>query len=409
MVPTDSEGRVTAFVEKPPRDEAPTNEINAGTYVLEPSVLERIPEGGRVSIERETFPAMVRDGNLFARSDDSYWLDTGTPAAYLEANFDYVAGKRGPVVAPGLVDSGRGVLVEGESVVSGDVFGPAVIFAGCVVESGRARGAQHPRSRHRHLRRGRRRRLGVDGRLPRGGRRQGGGLRHGSPIRRSDSGATSGRSRCSAPTRSSRRAPWSTANGCRAKKALVRTLVTGGAGFIGSNLVDRLLAEGHEVDVVDDFSTGSLSNLAEARKSGGRSLHIHHLDITAPAVTELMARRRPELVFHLAAQADVRVSVARPAHDANVNVIGSLHVLEGARQAEAERVVFAASGGTLYGDPSPDDAAGARVASAAAVVALRGLEEVGHRLPRRLPRAARPRVQRARPRQRVRPAAGSPR
>jgi UDP-glucose 4-epimerase len=135
----------------------------------------------------------------------------------------------------------------------------------------------------------------------------------------------------------------------------VRTLVTGGAGFIGSSLVDRLLAEGHEVDVVDDFSTGSLANLAEARKSGGRSLHIHHLDITAPAVTELMARRRPELVFHLAAQADVRVSVARPAHDANVNVIGSLNVLEGARQAEVERVVFAASGGTLYGDPSPDD------------------------------------------------------
>jgi UDP-glucose 4-epimerase len=135
----------------------------------------------------------------------------------------------------------------------------------------------------------------------------------------------------------------------------VRTLVTGGAGFVGSNLVDRLLAEGHEVDVVDDFSTGSLANLAEARKSGGRALHIHHLDITAPAVTELMARRRPELVFHLAAQADVRVSVARPAHDANVNVIGSLHVLEGARQAGAERVVFAASGGTLYGDPSPEE------------------------------------------------------
>jgi UDP-glucose 4-epimerase len=134
----------------------------------------------------------------------------------------------------------------------------------------------------------------------------------------------------------------------------VRTLVTGGAGFIGSNLVDRLLAEGHEVDVVDDFSTGSLSNLSEARKSGDRALHIHHLDITAPAVVELMARRRPELVFHLAAQADVRVSVARPAYDANVNIIGALHVLEGARQAGAERVVFAASGGTLYGDPSPD-------------------------------------------------------
>ncbi|HEY6474559.1 MAG TPA: GDP-mannose 4,6-dehydratase [Acidimicrobiales bacterium] len=135
----------------------------------------------------------------------------------------------------------------------------------------------------------------------------------------------------------------------------MRTLVTGGAGFIGSNLVDRLLAEGHEVDVVDDFSTGSLSNLSEARGSGGRALTIHHLDITAPGVVELMARRRPQLVFHLAAQIDVRVSVAQPAFDAAVNIIGSLHILEGARQAEAERVVFAASGGTLYGDPAPED------------------------------------------------------
>jgi UDP-glucose 4-epimerase len=135
----------------------------------------------------------------------------------------------------------------------------------------------------------------------------------------------------------------------------MRTLVTGGAGFIGSNLVDRLLVEGHEVDVVDDFSTGSLSNLADARASAGRALTIHHLDISAPAVIELMARRRPELVFHLAAQADVRVSVARPAFDATVNIVGSLNILEGARQAESERVVFAASGGTLYGEPAPED------------------------------------------------------
>jgi UDP-glucose 4-epimerase len=135
----------------------------------------------------------------------------------------------------------------------------------------------------------------------------------------------------------------------------VRTLVTGGAGFIGSTLVDRLLAEGHEVDVVDDFSTGSLSNLADARAGAERALTIHHLDISAPAVVELIARRRPEIVFHLAAQADVRVSVARPVFDATVNIIGSLNVLEGARQAESERVVFAASGGTLYGEVAPED------------------------------------------------------
>jgi mannose-1-phosphate guanylyltransferase len=136
VVPTDRDGRVTAFVEKPPRDEAPTNEINAGTYVLEASVLRRIPEGGRVSIERETFPAMVRDGGLFALSDVGYWLDTGTPSAYLEANFDYVNGRRGPDVAPGLTRRDGQVLTEGESDLAGQVVGPSVVFAGCRVESG---------------------------------------------------------------------------------------------------------------------------------------------------------------------------------------------------------------------------------------------------------------------------------
>ena len=189
----------------------------------------------------------------------------------------------------------------------------------------------------------------------------------------------------------------------------MRTLVTGGAGFIGSNLVDRLLVEGHEVDVVDDFSTGSLSNLAEARGSAGRALTIHHLDISAPAVIELMARRRPELVFHLAAQADVRVSVARPAFDATVNVVGSLNVLEGARQAEAERVVFAASGGTLYGEPAARGPPRARVAPPAAAFALWRFQEGRHRLPGGLPGAAFAGVLCARPRERLRPQAESPR
>jgi UDP-glucose 4-epimerase len=135
----------------------------------------------------------------------------------------------------------------------------------------------------------------------------------------------------------------------------MRALVTGGAGFIGSNLVDRLLVEGYEVDVVDDFSTGSLSNLADARGRAGRALTIHHLDISVPTVVELMVRRRPGLVFHLAAQPDVMASVQSPALDATVNVVGALNILEGARQAEAERVVFTASGATLYGEPDPED------------------------------------------------------
>lgn len=131
----------------------------------------------------------------------------------------------------------------------------------------------------------------------------------------------------------------------------MRALVTGGAGFIGSTLVDRLLAEGHHVDIVDDLSTGSLANLAEARATPGYELTFHRLDIREPTVVELLAHRRPEVVFHLAAQADVRISVERPAFDAEVNIIGTLNVLEGARAAGSRKVVFAASGGTLYGEP----------------------------------------------------------
>jgi UDP-glucose 4-epimerase len=133
----------------------------------------------------------------------------------------------------------------------------------------------------------------------------------------------------------------------------MRALVTGGAGFIGSTLVDRLLAEGHEVDVVDDLSTGSAANLDAAREAAGRRLSLHQLDIRAPEVVDHVARQEPDVVFHLAAQAAVPVSVTRPVYDAEVNVIGTVHVLEGARAAGTRKVVYAASGGTLYGDPDP--------------------------------------------------------
>ncbi|MGP0030540.1 MAG: sugar phosphate nucleotidyltransferase [Acidimicrobiales bacterium] len=136
VVPTDANGRVTAFVEKPPRDEAPTNQINAGTYVFEASVLDRIPVSGRVSIERETFPAMVREGVLFARSDAGYWLDTGTPADYLQAHYDLLSGTRAGPPAPGLHDRGDGVYLEHESRIDGEVIGPAVIFRNGEIAAG---------------------------------------------------------------------------------------------------------------------------------------------------------------------------------------------------------------------------------------------------------------------------------
>jgi len=131
----------------------------------------------------------------------------------------------------------------------------------------------------------------------------------------------------------------------------VKALVTGGAGFIGSTLVDRLVAEGHSVDVVDDLSTGSLANLAEARAEAGHRVSFQRMDIRDPDVVEVVQRRQPEVVFHLAAQADVRVSVERPAFDTEVNVLGSVNVLEGARRGGARKVVFASSGGTIYGEP----------------------------------------------------------
>src|SRR5580692_6701807 len=118
------------------------------------------------------------------------------------------------------------------------------------------------------------------------------------------------------------------------ERGAMKVLVTGGAGFIGSTLVDRLLAEGHAVDVVDDLSTGSLANLAQARASGGE-VSFHQLDIRGPELHELALRRRPEVIFHLAAQTSVAASVADPARDADVNILGSLRVLDAARAAAA--------------------------------------------------------------------------
>jgi UDP-glucose 4-epimerase len=126
-------------------------------------------------------------------------------------------------------------------------------------------------------------------------------------------------------------------------------LVTGGAGFIGSTLVDRLLAEGHKVGVIDDLSTGSLANLADARADRSNQLTFHQLDLRQPAATELIARRKPEVIFHLAAQMSVRESVNNPVFDAEVNILGSLNVLQGAVAAGTRKVVFASSGGTIYG------------------------------------------------------------
>jgi UDP-glucose 4-epimerase len=134
-------------------------------------------------------------------------------------------------------------------------------------------------------------------------------------------------------------------------------VVTGGAGFIGSHLVDALVERGDRVTIVDNLSTGKRSNLAAALDQGAT---FRELDVRdSEALTELFESVRPELVFHLAAQVDVRHSVERPVDDANTNVLGTISVLEAARATGARRIVNSSTGGGLYGEadvrPTPED------------------------------------------------------
>jgi UDP-glucose 4-epimerase len=137
----------------------------------------------------------------------------------------------------------------------------------------------------------------------------------------------------------------------------MRTLVTGGAGFIGSHVVDALVERGDEVTVLDDISTGRRDNLEQALATGAELVDGDIRD--AGAVAELCERARPEAIFHLAAQIDVRKSVADPALDARVNVEGTVNVLRAAHASGVPRVVNTSSGGAIYGEaqtiPAPED------------------------------------------------------
>jgi UDP-glucose 4-epimerase len=121
-------------------------------------------------------------------------------------------------------------------------------------------------------------------------------------------------------------------------------LVTGGAGFIGSHLVDAYIGRGWRVSIIDNLSTGLRRNLNPAAE-------FHEADLRDPATAELVTELRPDVVNHHAAQMDVRVSVADPVLDAGINVVGSVRLLEAARGAGVRRILFASSGGALYGEP----------------------------------------------------------
>jgi UDP-glucose 4-epimerase len=133
----------------------------------------------------------------------------------------------------------------------------------------------------------------------------------------------------------------------------MRALVTGGAGFIGSQLVDRLLDDGHQVTVVDDFSTGKNANLNLAHARAGDRLAVHVVDVTSSDLDGVVARVRPDVVFHLAAQIDVRASVVDPIHDATVNILGTVRLLEASRRHGVAKLVLTTSGGCIYGEPDP--------------------------------------------------------
>jgi UDP-glucose 4-epimerase len=140
-------------------------------------------------------------------------------------------------------------------------------------------------------------------------------------------------------------------------RRLMRALVTGGAGFIGSNLVDALLERGDEVTVIDDISTGKRQNIESGIANGAKLLKLDIRD--AAAVADAVATATPETIFHLAAQIDVRKSVADPGNDARINVEGTINVLNAALASEVRRVVNTSTGGAIYGEgkilPAPED------------------------------------------------------
>lgn len=138
-----------------------------------------------------------------------------------------------------------------------------------------------------------------------------------------------------------------------------RAVVTGGAGFIGSHLVDALVERGVEVLVVDNFASGSLNNLEHAKRSASRGLKILELDIGDTGITKAFADFKPHTVFHFAAQMNVRHSVKDPVFDAQENVLGTIRVLEAAHAAGAKKFILASTGGAIYGEqqqfPAPED------------------------------------------------------
>ncbi|MCX6759114.1 MAG: GDP-mannose 4,6-dehydratase [Candidatus Nealsonbacteria bacterium] len=132
----------------------------------------------------------------------------------------------------------------------------------------------------------------------------------------------------------------------------MKILVSGGAGFIGSNLVDKLIKDGHQVVVIDNLFTGKKENLNPKAK-------FYKIDIQSPKISQIFKKEKPEIVFHFAAQVDVRKSVENPIESAKVNILGSLNILENCKKFKIKKIIFSSTGGAIYGEakiiPTPED------------------------------------------------------
>lgn len=131
----------------------------------------------------------------------------------------------------------------------------------------------------------------------------------------------------------------------------MKILVTGGAGFIGSHLVDRLIKEGHRVSVIDNLSTGKEENINPKAK-------FYKIDICDPEISQIFEKEKPEIVFHYAAQIDLRESVEDPIKNAQINILGTLNILENCKKSKIKKFIFASTGGAMYGEaeiiPTPE-------------------------------------------------------
>ena len=361
VVPTRADGEVVAFVEKPPRGQAPTNWINAGTYVLEP-VGARIDPAAAQRLDRaRDVPADARGAR--AASTRCSPTPTGSTSAPRRStsrpSSTCSPGGSGAAPTPGAVETGAGRLGRARRRDRRR----AATIVGAVGRSAPGRTRSEPgRRRRRGVRCSvpacttRRRRAGVrlaGARWCFGARRS---LRHDREV--TDEVVGPRGAGCPASYRRRRR------EGARHRRRRVHRLDA------RRPAARRGLGRRRRRRPLDRQPRRTSPTPASL---GSRKFSFHRLDVRSPAITDLIAHRKPDVVFHLAAQADVRVSVARPLFDAEVNILGTLNVCQGALAAGTQKVVFAALGRHALRHPRAP--AGPRGAPAAARVAVRRREE----------------------------------